>query len=432
MSRWQLVATKVSRGGGQNRLVEELPPLIAASALTAAVTYPVDFLRAMRMVSAAEATGATALGIGGAARYFTKGLAPELAKGTVSRIVKFGGFPVAHRFLLDFMDVSESAGTRAIAGAAATVPEIALITPLEVAKLALQLDAVGQKRFANSMGKATRALIDVAGPSALYCGHFALQMRQAVWTSVYFASIPMFVGLLSHSNQPPSATVTGFAGLFAGILGALVNNPIDVCRSVAQKQALSKWVFGSSALGTDSYVPYVGSTFAACRRVVTQNGIQGLWAGSAFKAMHLGLGGALMAVLQPKCAAIWSRRGSLRRPSDLVKLRGGADVALTCKDKSHHYRNQRAIGIRGGALFAGYNPFGLAITPLGHEFLAFEGSRDSDVGRLLSSLKSRKRRATIKSEWLELVRFSKTGQSMRIYQNLEKLLDFLLRCGFIA
>lgn len=88
---------------------------------------------------------------------------------------------------------------------------------------------------------------------------------------------------------------------------------------------------------------------------------------------------------------------------------------------------------RGGwTIFpAGWNPFGYKITKLGEEFLKFEGCRDCDVGIFLSSLKGRKRWSTIKQQWLEIVRASKKGQSMRVYRGLEKLLDFGLRAGLV-
>ncbi len=86
----------------------------------------------------------------------------------------------------------------------------------------------------------------------------------------------------------------------------------------------------------------------------------------------------------------------------------------------------------GGTLIpAGYNPFGYKITSLGEEFLKFDGSLDSDVGRLLASLKQRKRFATIKEQWLEILRVSKTGQSMRILRTLQELIDFCLKAGLI-
>lgn len=94
---------------------------------------------------------------------------------------------------------------------------------------------------------------------------------------------------------------------------------------------------------------------------------------------------------------------------------------------------------RGGAAAAlnpfpsGYNPFGYGLTDLGKEYLAFDGSLDSDVGRFLSSLKTGKRKSAsvMKEQWLEVVRVSKQGQSMRIYRKLDELISFCLKAGFI-
>jgi hypothetical protein len=87
---------------------------------------------------------------------------------------------------------------------------------------------------------------------------------------------------------------------------------------------------------------------------------------------------------------------------------------------------------RGGGLIpAGYNPFGYTVTELGEQFLAFGGSLDSDVGRFLASLKERKTLATIKAQWLEIVRVSKTTQSMRLYRTLQELIDFCLKIRLI-
>lgn len=80
---------------------------------------------------------------------------------------------------------------------------------------------------------------------------------------------------------------------------------------------------------------------------------------------------------------------------------------------------------------AGYNPFGYKITELGKKFLTFDGSLDSDIGRFLASVKTRKRFDGIKSQWLEILRVSKVGQSMRIYRKLQELIDFCLKAGFL-
>lgn len=90
---------------------------------------------------------------------------------------------------------------------------------------------------------------------------------------------------------------------------------------------------------------------------------------------------------------------------------------------------------RGGSWFiipAGWNPFGYRITELGHEFLKFEGSLDSDVGRFLASLKTaRKRKAALKAQWVEIVRVAKDRKTMRVYRKLQELLEFCLAAGLI-
>ena len=82
---------------------------------------------------------------------------------------------------------------------------------------------------------------------------------------------------------------------------------------------------------------------------------------------------------------------------------------------------------------AGHNPFGYKTTELGELFLDFGAScLDSDLGRVLASIKQqRKTMPSIKTTWLEIVRVSKTTQSMRIYRTLQDLIDFCLAAGLI-
>lgn len=90
------------------------------------------------------------------------------------------------------------------------------------------------------------------------------------------------------------------------------------------------------------------------------------------------------------------------------------------------------LPIRGGGMLSGWNPFGYGLTDLGTQFLSFEGSADSDVGRFLATFKSgRKRKKTLKDQWLEIVRVSKSSQSMRIYRLLDDLWQFCIQAGFL-
>jgi hypothetical protein len=91
--------------------------------------------------------------------------------------------------------------------------------------------------------------------------------------------------------------------------------------------------------------------------------------------------------------------------------------------------------LRGGGIAnwipAGYNPFGYKITELGMQFLEFEGSLDSDVGRFLASVKHRKQLAELKAQWLEIVRVAKTGQTMRIYRTMDELISFCIKARLL-
>ena len=85
-----------------------------------------------------------------------------------------------------------------------------------------------------------------------------------------------------------------------------------------------------------------------------------------------------------------------------------------------------------GGLLEGLNPFGYALTELGRAFLKMEGCADTDLGKFLSSLKTkRKTTKALKDQWLEVVRQAKSGQSMRIYRTMDDLIDFALKAGFI-
>ena len=99
--------------------------------------------------------------------------------------------------------------------------------------------------------------------------------------------------------------------------------------------------------------------------------------------------------------------GTLSCPSSPSSFERPSLLRPQHRDKPEELRH--ALWIRGGALLAGRHPFGYRMTALGEEFLEFEGSLDSDVGRFLASFKStltgsRKTKSSVKSEWLEILR----------------------------
>lgn len=122
--------------------------------------------------------------------------------------------------------------------------------------------------------------------------------------------------------------------------------------------------------------------------------------------------------------------------NDCLKYNQGVIITETSRtiSKEKNYDIFNTLGnVRGGSLLTGWHPLGYGLTELGMEYLSFDGSLDSDVGRFLASFKSgRKRFTVLKDQWLEIVRVSKTGQSMRVYRKLDELLNFCIKAGFLS
>jgi hypothetical protein len=85
------------------------------------------------------------------------------------------------------------------------------------------------------------------------------------------------------NTQVISQLVSGF---LAGVFGAALNTPADTIRSSIQKRVLSGY-------------PGDVSFFGIADEIIKARGYGGLYAGFNFKAVHLGGGGALMAVFLP-------------------------------------------------------------------------------------------------------------------------------------
>lgn len=278
--------------------LKALMPVLAASFCAAALMYPLDLVRALKMANAGSGLGTFQLlsnfkDVHGWAGFFTQGLAPELARSTWMRFVKFGLFPVVH--LAITRGVPENKGssfTKAVAGALTAVPEVWTIMPLEIAKIALQLDS--KKVYANSMFKAMNAIYKTKGAIAFTVGYIGVQLRQSLWTAGYFASLPIFeknvntlfkkLGL--DPTKGAKSTSQLISGFLAGVFGAALNTPCDTIRSVVQKRVLGDLV------GANTFLT-VGE------EIVKSRGVGALYAGFGFKALHLGGGGALMAFLLP-------------------------------------------------------------------------------------------------------------------------------------
>ena len=150
----------------QSRLAT-LPPIIASSFTCAAIMYPADLIKALRMGAPPHHSSLTLIGEFrrrfGLSGFFTQGVAPEVARAGLMRVIKFFCFPLTHEALWAKPASKGTPAEKAVAGALCTVPEALCIMPLEVAKVGLQLDQ--HNRFGGSSASVLRQSFDQAVPS---------------------------------------------------------------------------------------------------------------------------------------------------------------------------------------------------------------------------------------------------------------------------
>lgn len=196
--------------------------------------------------------------------------------------------------------VPETKGTvmsKAVAAAIASLPEGFTIQPIEVSKIALQLDKTN--KYGNNASAVIKDIMATRGWTGLFIGYFGIQYRQTSWTAAYFATLDFF-SQQSKAVVPSDWKMTQnlVGGFAAGMFGAVFNTPGDVIRSAQQKSVMAatpvKHAFSPGLVMTG-----ISNFFAMGSKIAAEKGIGGLYSGFAFKAIHLGGSGALLAMLIP-------------------------------------------------------------------------------------------------------------------------------------
>lgn len=229
--------------------------------------------------------------------FVSKGILPEIAKSTVMRVSKFFFFPLICENMHGAPPKECTPLQKGLAGALATVPEIAMISPLEVAKIGMQLDS--ENKYKNNSRVFLQDLYKTRGLGGMYTGWAGMQWRQCFWTGTFFATLSWWKSTVEPPMTEagvPQSLATLVSGFLAGFFATFPNAPGDVVRSVVQKRVFAepnRTAYGISINGVVEHVQ-------VARDIVRTSGLQGLYSGLGFKAMHLGGSGALMAVLIPK------------------------------------------------------------------------------------------------------------------------------------
>eukprot|EP00501_MAST-03F_sp_TOSAG23-6_P002607 GSMAST32.ASY1.ANO1.2748.1 assembled CDS len=287
-----------------------LIPLTLAAGTTATIMYPVDVVRALRMASAGgtETFSITKFikthGVRGLA---SQGAVAEIVKSSVMRVSKFFFFPLTCNGMFGASSKELAPWQKGLAGCAATIPEIFLITPLEGAKLGLQTDST--KRYSNSMTNIMKHVYQTRGLGGLWTGWAGLQLRNGLWTGTYFATLSSFKEVIEPGVVGvglPQGVAQFTAGFCAGTFAAAFNTPADVIRTIVQRRMFNE-ITASMKGSSEVTVTRTGFSlglgfpehFRVFKEIIGKSGIKGVYPGFGFKAMHLGGSGALMAMFIP-------------------------------------------------------------------------------------------------------------------------------------
>merc|ERR1711972_1154714 len=274
------------------------------------IMYPVDVVRAICMANPGTGAGEALSGFlkaHGMMGFVKQGLVAEVTRATISRAVKFFMFPVCHKALYGVPETKGSPISKGIAGALATVPEVFAISPLENIKLAAQLDEEGKFKGSADIAK---HIMRTRGFNGLMIGYAGMQVRQCLWTGGFFLSLDVYKGAVANivSNKLAQDVLSGFA---AGATGTALNCWTDVCRSIVQKKALADTfdpaIPRPGALEPYNPVPF----FSEAAKLYGAKGIGGMYAGVGPKMVHLGGGGAILAVLMPRFKDMWFEMNGL-------------------------------------------------------------------------------------------------------------------------
>lgn len=291
--------------------LDTLPPITGGAVVVSVTMYPVDVVRALCMSNPGLGPAEALSGFvktHGYSGFVKQGLLAEVTRASFSRLIKFWLQPIAHKNLFGGPESKGNPITKGVAGAIATIPEVITISPLENFKLAEQLDK--EKRF-NGMGSCARHLMATRGVfGGFYIGYFGMQLRQMLWTGTFFLTLDVYKGVvqMGTSNKLVGDICSGFC---AGASGVAVNCWTDVVRSVIQKKAVADTfnpeIKAPSALSHFSPGPFVKEAST----IMSERGIAGLYAGVGPKMVHLGGGGALLAVLMPRFKTAWFKMNDI-------------------------------------------------------------------------------------------------------------------------
>lgn len=285
--------------------VDTMPPTFAAAGVMSVMVYPIDVVRALCMSQPGVGASTALRGFvanHGMIGFVKQGMVTEVCRSSLARGLKFWVQPMAHKRVFGREVKDGNPFTKSAAGVMAVFPEVLAISPMENIKLAEQIDV--DKRFKGGIDVAKHLVKTRGVIGGLYCGYFGMQLRQCLWTGGFFLALDFSKEQVGKvvPNQLAKDVIGGF---IAGAFGTSLNCWTDVVRSVIQKKAIQD-TFDPSKPRPSALIHFTPTAFVnEASNLFKERGIGGLYSGVGVKMIHLGFGGAILAVLMPRFKASW-------------------------------------------------------------------------------------------------------------------------------
>ena len=172
-----------------------------------------------------------------------------------------------------------------LTGATAGATEAFVVVPFELVKIRLQ----DRSSKYNGMLDVVKKIIQTEGPLAMYNGLESTLWRHILWNAGYFGSIFQIRAQLPQvepGNKSQQTRNDLVAGSIGGIIGTVLNTPMDVVKSRIQ-----------NTTKVPGQVPKYNWAWPAVATVMKEEGFGALYKGFMPKVLRLGPGGGILLVV---------------------------------------------------------------------------------------------------------------------------------------
>jgi len=218
---------------------------------------------------------------GGRALY--SGLAPAILRQATYGTIKIGVYHTLKRALISD-PADETLATNVFCGVVAGILSSTMANPTDVLKVRMQ--ANGSKKCDNMICSFTK-IYKTEGLKGLWRGVGPTAQRAAVVAGVELPAYDYFKKQIILSGYLGDCKETHFlASFFAGFVGALASNPIDVCKTRMMNQKNLK--AGTAELGSTAIPEIYKSSTDCLVRTVKTEGVMALYKGFIPNWLRLG------------------------------------------------------------------------------------------------------------------------------------------------